>query len=247
MSADRLREAFEMGYGRSRVVLIAAGNLEDKELLDEVDRWARYLPEGPPTERRTSTAYGPLPRWKKGEVTERPGPAGCVVYYLFPVESRHADPSDRLAWHLLEELCEAGGLGSPLHQLVREERQLVYSVGVDSALYPDGGYWGLAAETTPAKVERVIGAFRDFLRNRELRSAKWYDYVRRVIEAAPKMRGWDPDAFTEVAEERLTGLGAVWSDAEYLERLRSSSHREMQTLLDRLRPDEAHVVVFRGE
>ncbi len=245
MQAGRLREAFDRGYARSRAVLIVAGNLDRRALLDAVAGQAARLPALPLGERRAPVRYGPLPSWRAGERTERRTRfESSVVYALFPIIEQAAQAP--YPWLLLSELCDAGGLGSPLQRLLRERRNLVYGARIDSEIYGEGGFWGFSAETGADNVEAVVQAFQELLRDPELRSSEWYDYVLRGIAAEPRMRGLDPDAFTAEAEDRLALLGRVLGDAEYFRRMTGVPHGEMLSLLDRLSRGSARVIVFAG-
>jgi predicted Zn-dependent peptidase len=247
MEPATLRAAHEAGYTRSRLALFAAGDLDADELHDQVARCLDPLEQGAAIERRRPAAYGPLPRWKAGEVTTRNTPfETSMVYLLFPVPPL-AETGCRFArWAMLEQLCAAGGLCSPLTRIVREDSRLAYYVDVHKTLTPDGGCWGLMAETGAENVEAVLEAFWKVLRHPELRSAERLAYVLDSIRGEVAMHDPNPGLYTETAGERLADHGEAWSDEGYVSALTALPHDELVGFLEALRPDQAHVVIFRG-
>lgn len=245
--SNELRRAFSAGYARSRMVLVAAGAIDPAAFLDEAARCAERIPDLPLSERRRPASYGTLPAWTGGARTEVETDFDTsTVRLLFPVPPAGDSARERLPWVFLTEMCAAGGLGSPLYRVLREDRGLVYGADVEHAGFPDGGYWGFVAQTSPRNVERVIDGFWKVLRDPEMLSAEWGEYVRDSIRGYMKLRGLDPEEHAGAAEGRLAEFGEVWSDDEYLARLLTLGHSDMTDFAASLKPAMAHAIVFRG-
>ena len=169
-----------------------------------------------------------------------------IVYLLFPVPPLSESENQFLDWIMLDELITAGELGSPLNQVIREHAQLAYSPEFISSLNPDGGYCGLVAQTSCKNPQRVVDAFWDVLRNAELASPQWHNYVRDTIRGEIEMH--DPDAgdYTETGSHRLILHGEPCSDYNYARRLLSFSQADVNDLIESLTPSLSHAIIFRG-
>lgn len=247
MGTDQLHRAHQQGYARSRCVLFLAGNIGDAELQDQVARCAERLPDTQLTERRKSVVHGHLPTWCGGRQTVlETRHEDSAVLLLFPVPSLAEAGDSFLRWEMLEYLITAGDLGSPLNQLVREESQLAYSPDFLSSLNPDGGYWGLTAQTS-TNPEFVVETFWKVLKSQQLRSQDWFEYVQDSIRGEFEMHDPCSGDFAECASERLITNGIVWSDAEYQSRLLALTRAQMNDFLDSVTEDLAHAIVFQGK
>jgi predicted Zn-dependent peptidase len=143
-------------------------------------------------------------------------------------------------------MITAGDLGSPLHRIVREDSRLAYSPGLISSVGPDGGYWGLEAQTNIANPQEVIDGFWQVLRSPDVRSVDWFEFVQDTIRGEFDMHDPSPGDFTEEAAGRLTGYGEVWSDQELRRRLLSVSQETVVEFLDALSPENGHALIFQG-
>jgi predicted Zn-dependent peptidase len=248
ISPQLLRKAHEKGYSRSRCVLMVAGNLTKEEVLNEVAERVDRLPDLPLETRRAPIHYGPLPAWRPGETNIiETTHDDSIVYLMFPMPAIEESGDDFLRITLLDDLITAGNLGSPLNRIVRERSQLAYAPGLTSSLSPDGGYWGLVAQTNSDRHQAVVDTFWEVLDGDEIRSPEWFDYVRDTVRGEIEMHDPCPDDYTEAASARLTFHGKVWSDDEYLERLMSISRDELISYLESFSRDISRTIVFAGE
>ena len=246
MTTDQLHKAHQRGYARQRAVLLVSGDVQPAVLLDEVARATECLPDAPISVRRQPYQYGGLPAWQGGQLTRVPQRhEDAMVYLLFPIPSLDQAGDQFARWEMLDYLITAGDLGSPLNRIVREQSHLAYSPEFTTTVYPDGGYWGLAAQTSESP-ERVLDTFWQVLRSEELRSSAWYDFVIDGIRGEVAMHDPCPDDFTEAAAERLVGHGEAWSDREYERRMLAISRDDMVDFLDCVTPDDAHALVFES-
>jgi len=246
MNTNLLHDAHGLGYSRSRCVLFVAGDVDHVELQDHVARSAACIPDTSISSRRVPCHYEALPDWNGGQkTTVETRHEDAIVYLLFPVPPMDRSADQFVRWDLLEYLITAGDLGSPLYRLVREQSQLAYSPEFTCTVYPDGGYWGLVAQTSESP-ELVLDTFWKVLRSPEIRSPSWYEFVADGIRGEIAMHDPCPDDFTEAAAERLISHGEVWSDREYELRLLDISQKEMNAFLDALSPDDARALVFSG-
>lgn len=247
MDPALLTKAQEQAYTRSRCVLLVAGDIPRDELLDAIASCAEVIPQRPLSERRATAAYGPLPVWKEGRVTEvATSFPTSVTLFLFPVPPLSEDGQKFLRWVMLKQMCETGELSSPLLRLLREERKLVYHTEVSCRLLTDGGFWGFSADARSEHVPDVRTAFRDVLHDPQLRSPDWYEYVKDAVRGVRDMRVVHPHHYTEEGEERLVQYGSPLGDDELVSRLTALPHAGTIQLLDTLTPERAHTIIFRG-
>jgi predicted Zn-dependent peptidase len=247
MNPSMLRHAHQHGYARSRCVLFVSGDLDSGEVLAEVAKAVQHLSDAALAQRRAPASYGALPAWKCGQQTIQPTKHDdSIVYLLFPIPPLSESEDQFVFWSALEYLITAGDLGSPLHRVIREESQLAYSPEFVSATTPDGGYWGLAAQTNSDNPQRLLDTFWHVIGNLELRSADWYEFVTDTIRGEFDMHDPSPGEFTEEAAERLTSYGCVWSDDELRARLLSVKREALVEFLNQVSPDQSHSLIFQG-
>tara|TARA_R110002049_G_scaffold285698_4_gene466988 strand:+ start:115879 stop:117141 length:1263 start_codon:yes stop_codon:yes gene_type:complete len=246
IDAAQLHQAHSLGYSRSRSVLFVAGDIERNELLDVVASCMEQMPDTPLSVRRAPVSYGSLPGWQKGKVTTiETGHADSVVYLLFPIAAFSEGLATHLQWDFLADVFSAGDLGSPLNRLIREDAQLAYSPEFVSTTYPDGGYAGLAAQTS-VQPERVLDAFWRVINSTEIRSPRWLDYVRDTIRGAIEMHDPHASAYTDEGSASLIHYGRCISDHEFSTTMLSYQNQDVVDGLDALRPCDAHAIVFQG-
>ena len=247
MNPTLLREAHREGYARSRCVLFIAGDLSPEEVLDEVSRAIENLSSTPLSERRSPATYGPLPPWLGGHRTIFPTRHDdSAIYLLFPLPGGCDEHDHYLLWSVLDYLFTAGDLGSPLNRIVREQSQLAYSPEFTSMATPDGGYWGLVAQTSHPSPDRMLETFWRVIRGEELRSPDWFAFIQDNIRGQFDMHDPTPGDYTEIAAGCLASRGRVWSDREMQQRLLSVRHDTLIDYLDALDENDAHAVVFQG-
>lgn len=250
MNPDMLRRAHEQGYARSRCSLFVAGDLEEQEVLDQVAIATEHLSDADLPRRELPASHGPLPEWQGGKLTVHPTKHDdSAVYLLFSdqfSESTEQKQKSPVFWSVLEELITAGDLGSPLNRIVREDSRLAYSPDFSSSPSPDGGCWGLVAQTSHDEPREVITRFWEVLRSDELRSAEWFDFVRDTIRGDFDMQVPSPGEFTDEAADRLVGYGDTWSDERLKREMLSVTHDELVAFLDSLDESQAHALVFEG-
>lgn len=246
MDAPRLRLAHERGYDRSRCVLLAAGHLTYSDLLDEFRRLARLLPDHGLRTRRRPASYGDMPAWRGTEVIDVDTEfSSSGVVLLFPIQTRSFEYSDVLLHRMVDQLCRV--TVSPLFRVVREERNLAYSVDTCKAFTPDGGYWGFWAETdTPANVLAVQQAFWDVLKDSELRSLERYNYVSDAIRSVVEMRIPTPHDYTSHAHNILVSLGSVLDEETDTANLLNLPHDALITTLNGCTPELGRTIIARG-
>ena len=129
---------------------------------------------------------------------------------------------------------------------MREDSRLAYSPEFCSSFSPDGGYWGLVAQSNHPKPQEVIDRFWEVLRSDELRSTEWFDFVQDSIRGDFDMQVPSPGDYTEEAAERLVGYGEVWSNDRLQRELLSVTHAELVDFLEGLDESQAHTILFQG-
>lgn len=244
---DALRHAHEAGYARSRCVLFVAGDIEQQALLDAVAECVEVLPDRLLSERRAPIKYGPLPIWKGGDVLEvETSFPSSIVWLLFPISERDLGIEQFRTWTALTQTFTAGRMSSPVMRILREERKLVYEAEADCVAFPDGGFWGLFAETKAQEIPAVCDAFWDVLRDPQPVSSDWHEYVNDSLRSTRDMRVVDPHEYTDEGENRLLDAGQVLSDDEFVQQLTSVSLDEITSVVESLTRERSRLVIFRG-
>ncbi len=247
MNPDLLRRAHAAGYDRSRCTLFVAGDVKRAELMDAVAEAVEKIPDRQLSPRRTMAHYGRLPVWQGEEVSEvETSFSSSTVCLLFPVCESNKRLEHYLGWSSLTHTLTAGGLSSPLMRILREERRLVYDASAMHVLYPDGGYWGLFAETKKSEVSAVLEAFWDVIRDPELISKAREEYVHDSIRAGYDMQIVNPHTYTEKGETRLLHMGKVISDDEVVQHSTSIMAEDILDMVRNLTPDHARTIIFQG-
>lgn len=246
IDAGQLRQAHQQGYSRERCVLFLAGDIDRAQIMDVVGSCLERLPDTPLSCRRRPATYGSLPDWRSGEVTTIDTRyEDSVAYLLFPIPPLAEGIESHLQWDFLQDVFSAGELGSPLSRMVREDQQLAYSADFTSTVYPDGGYAGLVAQTS-VEPQRVLDAFWRMIRDPEIRSADWLEYVRDTIRGAIEMHDPDSSEYTEEGASSLIDYGRCLSDDEYSTAMLGYTDQQVSDWLDQLEPDGARAIIFRG-
>lgn len=245
MDAAKLREAHTKGYDRRRCVFLVAGPVSVYDFVEELDRRADVLPDHKLSERREPASYGELPSWPASQrcVIDIPFESSMVCV-AFPVRPTRNDVRCSLWYDLLTDVCD--GPRSPLLRILREQRQLVYSVSSFAGTYFDGGQWGFIASTRPENEEAVVSSLWDVIQSPEIRTIERLKIVRQARRARRVMRVPKPSAMTSIGESRLAGLGQLISDREYEAILEAFSHNEVVAALDSLTPADARTFIFHG-
>ncbi len=245
MTPEMLRNAHRLGYDRSRAVLFVSGNVSEDELKAHLDTIANTMPDNGLTERRQPHAWGPFPKQQGKNIAVETEFPSSMVQVLFPVKGNRP-MYETLLWEFIAELATKGGTASPLSRIVREERRLAYNTGSFSWLLPDGGWWGFSTQTGKEKIDAVVEAVHDVLKDDVFRSKKRFDEVKCGLSYAPKMRAIDPRAFNNSAIESLLELGKVIGDEEAETILDSFTREEVERALSQLIPENAYIITFEG-
>ncbi len=155
LEAGRLAEVHRHRYGRSNLIVAAAGHVEHDMLVDQ----AVALFGGAP--RDGATPDVPVPTAAPAE-TVRVERDTAQSHLVFGVRTfGHADPR-RYGLVLLTGAL-GGGMSSRLFQRVREELGLAYSVYAYQSFYRRGGLAGIYVGTRPDWADRAEAVIRDEL------------------------------------------------------------------------------------
>jgi predicted Zn-dependent peptidase len=242
-----MKAAHKANYDRSRCAFVAVGSLDAEELLSELEKDSGDIPDNGLSARYMPESYGPLPLWKKGDITikEVDLPSSTVLM-LFPIKES-SDLLDRyFRWNILGDMFNFGGMDSPLMRVLRDERKLVYSAYVAARYLPQGGYWGFAAEAQNKNVDAIIEAFRDVLRDKQVYSSSRVEEVKTGLSGAFDIRAIDTSEYRQQAVNRLVSAGRAFSDDDYLDALNKTTSDDVKQLIDSIDPSDAHTIIFKG-
>lgn len=244
MTPETLQQAHRDHYARNRIALVIAGNIEISELIDSVAAALERIPNRDVPDRRLPVQFGDVPEWSSKDVrfvsTDHDE---SVVYMLFPLPSWSAGIGKILQWDFIENVFDAGALGSPLNRLMREDLQLAYSPEFVSTTTPDGGYAGFVAQTTEDP-QRVLEGFRRLIRSQEIRSQEWLDYVRDTIRGTIEMRDPDASDYVEEAASSLIHYGKCFTDESYTQTMLGYTNEQIQDMLDEVASITPMSIVF---
>ena len=247
MSLDSLKIAHEKGYSRNRLAFLIAGDIGRSEVLDTVADALTRMPLREVESRTIPANYGKLNSWNRGRETIHTQHAESVAYLLFPIPGwdKEHKMSNLFEWDFIEEVFQAGALGSPLSRMVREDARLAYSPEFISTTTPDGGYAGLVAQTS-SDPRYVLDAFRRLIESTEIRSSEWLRYVRDTIRGGIEMRDPCSSDYVEESAASLIHYGRCLSDDDYSSRLLNFKDDQIRELLDSLSELESREIVFQG-
>ncbi|HKV46560.1 MAG TPA: pitrilysin family protein [Candidatus Acidoferrales bacterium] len=169
---DHLQDWFRASYAPNNLVITAAGNLTQEQLLDLVTE--RFSGLDPVDEGGPEPAPKPAPHVTLRSKQELEQVHICVGLPAFPMTDRR-----RFAVSVLNNVL-GGGMSSRLFQNVRERLGLAYAIFSELNSYKDAGvlsvYAGTSLETAGKLVECVLGEFRrmrdEKMPDDELRRAK---------------------------------------------------------------------------
>jgi len=156
-------------YHAGNMVIIGAGKIDHKKLVEMVRKRFRRLPHGSPPRRDRARATGGFNRVEK---------AIEQLHLIMAFPSPSALAPDIHAAQLLGVLL-GGSSSSRLFQKVREKRGLVYTVNAGQMSFLDAGLFEIYAGTDPARIKELIpvicAELKDVKRNvtpSELKRAK---------------------------------------------------------------------------
>ena len=246
ITPEQLRKAHKLGYDRSRATLFISGNLSEKEILDYAKKVFKVTPDNGLPARHTVASHKPIPKWQLGKETVIETEfASSIVMMLFPV-SAGKTLEEIISLEFLGYMTNEGGLDSPLYRIVREERKLAYGAGISYFIYPDGGWIGFSVETKSENIEKVKQAFKDVLKDPELRSLERFNVVKDAIYSDEKMRSVNPQTFNKIGIDQLSSYGEILGDDKYNAIIKKIKLADVTKAFDELTPDKAHTFVFKG-
>lgn len=147
MNSDTLRAYIEERYTIENVVISVAGNIEEKPLLELLEKH-----------------FGGFSRHSEAIVTEAPVFQGDYIFYKKKTEQNHlcisfpgrSNRDAKLYAMILLNNALGGGMSSRLFQEIREKRGLAYSVYSYHMGYADSGLFTIYAGTAPKQTKEVL-------------------------------------------------------------------------------------------
>jgi len=246
MDAGLLKKAHEWGYSDGRLAFFAAGDLLEKDLLRSVERALKKMPYRAISSRRETAYYGAI-RWERGFHLIPTMFDSSVIFMLFPMPPRHQDLDRSARYFIAREMFFAGGVSSPIEKITRVDRNLVYAVHPYVATYADGGAWGFVTETSPGNESKVIKAFWDTIRSKEVRSKARYAYVKDSLRADIEMDVPHPARMVSAAQRAYAAHSKILSDKEWLDVVARWPKNRVNDVIDSMVPDNAKIVIFKGK
>lgn len=248
MTPSIMRDAHERNYDRSRCVFVVSGNIDQTELMNELGKAAKMMPDRNLPERRVPFDYGTLPHWQNGAVTIRQTDfSSSTVLMLFPLSETVSELKNFFNWNILADMFAFGGLNSPLFRILRDERKLVYHTSVWDRYLPCGGYWGFAAEARGKNIDAIINSFKDVLKDPEVYSEKRIGDVKTGISGLFDIRPIDASSYRQYGVGRLVEAGYLYSDQEYLDALNKFTPELIKQMLSSIKLEDAHTIIFKGK
>ena len=140
-------------YTAPNIIISAAGNLEHRAIVDQVERLFRDLPDG------EKATFEPA-NYTGGDFREEKELEQAHLMLGFESLSRHDE--DYYAAGALSTLL-GGGMSSRLFQEVREKRGLVYSIFCFNQSFDDSGQMAVYAGTDPQRLDELTAVVCDEL------------------------------------------------------------------------------------
>jgi len=218
ISGDELGSFLERRYRPPRMLIAAAGCVDQEALLEHLNVW--HWP------RASVPVNREIPHLGTGvQKLARDNEQAHIVCTFPGIASASEDRP--VAW--LANQMLGGGMSSQLFREVREKRGLAYGIASHLSSLSDTGTWTISASTDPGRmmecihvIQDVTGSFCDMLNPRVLARAK------RQLEVSIRMSMDSTDA-------NMMHLGArfdenrVQSQSEWVERIRQVEPEELRT------------------
>lgn len=174
---DKILDFYRKEYIPSRLIIAAAGNIEHKELVSEIERLCSGLAISQGSPQLVNNQI-PNPVVFDKRLHSRSEQAHLVLG--LPVEGFNG--KYRFESYLLHTLL-GGGMTSRLYQKIREERGLCYSVFTQLQSFVDTGVLYIYAGTDVEKLGEVVGLIKSEIDEiyKNGISAKDLDFYRRQL------------------------------------------------------------------
>jgi len=218
-SRRQLLNFFKSSYRPENMLVVAAGNLDHKDVVRQVSRAFAGLEPG-----AASNGQGSPPRSRGGVVT-RAKKELAQLHLLMGLPAFPADERGRYSLHVLNALL-GGTMSSRLFQKIREERGLVYSVYSAVNGFVDSGFLAIYAGTSPRKGREVVGLVTDELadlrdhgpNDQELRVAKEHLKGSLMLALESTSSRMSNLARQEIYQKRKRSLEATLAGVEAVTR-----------------------------
>lgn len=192
VASRELREYHEKQYGPDRIVVVAAGNLQDT-VQQKVEEWF-----GPLKQRKTDSIEKVSLRQEKPKLEVVTKPDAQQAHMVLGLRTFSRTNSGRFAWNLFN-LIMGVSFTSRLFKEIREKRGLCYHIRSSSSSYSDVGSWDIYAgvatekvgEATRAILTELVKAREKGVTQEELAIAK------KRLSAMLAFKSEDPEFFTE--------------------------------------------------
>ena len=133
-------------YHAGNMVIVGAGKITHKELVELAKRQFGRLPNG-------KTSKPEAAKIKGGELRQTKDSEQLHLMLAFPAPALHAR---KVYDASLLAILLGGSASSRLFQKVREQRGLVYNIGASHLAFHDTGLFTIYAGTDPARVRELI-------------------------------------------------------------------------------------------
>ncbi len=244
----QLLKAYAAGYSRNRMIVVATSKLTPGTLLRKIAPHLKRIPErdlSVTDERRRNAFYGEAPSWKTGGVEKIVWPfSGARVTVAFQLE--FGPFRDVCRWNFFMKVLN-GSTGSPMHQVLREKRKLVY--GVDSLLgfTAELSRVGVTAQVREQNIYPLLKAFWDVFEDPKLITRDRVDVVRDTIRGSKHMRTLNPLGAVGDAVNEIAVAGHVIPEKEYLDIMLGFDVDELRTIQSQLTRPKARTIIFSKE
>lgn len=144
---DLTRAYHAENFHPGNLVIVAAGNVTHKQLLDLVEKRPFASSNHRVDDAPTPQTAAPIIVHKKADLEQ--------AHLIIGVPFVNGRDDRRYAADLLGNVI-GGGMSSRLWQEIRENRGLAYSVGASNAMYQNCGVFSVFAGTSPEQVGEVV-------------------------------------------------------------------------------------------
>lgn len=227
MERDAIAGFFDTHYHPTNLVLVAAGAVDHRALVDAGSRFGARAPATRPDRSAPHTA-----------------PVHHIRLVRRPLEQAHltlawpalaADDPDRYALSILNQVF-GGGLSSRLFQLVRETHGLAYAVFSSTASFGDAGslvaYAGTGAERV-SEVRRLMLATAEDLAASGITDREW-EVARGYLEGASLLNLEDSSSVMARLGNHVCARDSVATVESQLEKLRAVTRDDVARVAARV-------------
>lgn len=228
ISRTKIKQYYKVHYNVSNMVVATAGNLELKEIIDEINEHIKS--SKPKKNVKAKPTTGTIARQRSSLLSQETNQSHFVIAARGP----SLDDADEMPLRVLSTIL-GSGFSSRLFLNVREARSLAYTVYSSVSSFTDSGSFEIYAGVNKQKFAQALRAVRHELAR--LRTQRVPD--KELAKAKQLMRGRllmsleDSSYVADRLGSQIVLHGSIWSIEETLAKIDAVTSREVMRVAKR--------------